>query len=109
MKPDESARRAAPLLAVIAHVEALQGSVSVVESQLHQLRRGLAEAWSVLVEQAAVTAGVEACEVCRRPRTVHVCRSCAPDAITPGPGCINCRQTGWDQTPCLPPSTGRSS
>jgi hypothetical protein len=33
----------------------------------------------------------------------HVCVSCSPDASAPGPGCVNCRQTGWDQTPCLEP------
>lgn len=47
------------------------------------------------------------CEVCQRPRNVHVCLSCStinsPDDITPGPGCHNCRTTGWDQTPCKPP------
>lgn len=32
---------------------------------------------------------------------VHACLVCAPDRSTPGPGCINCRQTGYDQTPCV--------
>lgn len=31
----------------------------------------------------------------------HACVTCSPDARQPGPGCINCRQTGWDQTPCV--------
>lgn len=30
----------------------------------------------------------------------HACVTCSPDGRQPGPGCINCRQTGWDQTPC---------
>lgn len=43
------------------------------------------------------------CETCRRPRSLHVCLTCTPDGVTPGEGCHNCRRTGWDQTPCLPP------
>lgn len=31
----------------------------------------------------------------------HVCVSCSPRPDVPGPGCINCRQTGYDQTPCV--------
>ncbi len=31
----------------------------------------------------------------------HVCVSCSPELDVRGPGCINCRQTGYDQTPCL--------
>lgn len=31
----------------------------------------------------------------------HVCSTCSPDHINPGSGCINCRQTGYDQTPCV--------
>lgn len=30
----------------------------------------------------------------------HACVSCSPDGVLPGRGCINCRQTGMDQTPC---------
>lgn len=30
----------------------------------------------------------------------HVCRTCSPDGKNPGQGCINCRQTGYDQSPC---------
>lgn len=30
----------------------------------------------------------------------HVCASCSPDGEQPGPGCLNCRHTGMDQTPC---------
>lgn len=43
------------------------------------------------------------CETCSQPRNRHVCLSCSPTGDEPGHGCINCRQTGWDQTPCLPP------
>lgn len=46
------------------------------------------------------------CEICKRPRLIHACPTCSPGWPIPkqaGPGCINCRQTGWDQTPCLPP------
>jgi hypothetical protein len=43
------------------------------------------------------------CERCTRPRSLHVCLSCSPDELTAGPGCHNCRNTGWNQTPCLPP------
>lgn len=32
----------------------------------------------------------------------HVCGSCSPRPDVPGPGCINCRNTGYDQTPCVP-------
>jgi hypothetical protein len=45
------------------------------------------------------------CETCHRPRLIHACGTCSPGwpvAAEAGPGCINCRQTGWDQTPCLP-------
>lgn len=44
------------------------------------------------------------CPTCRKPFYTHVCIGCSPDYQTPGPGCINCRQTGMDQTPCLPPA-----
>lgn len=40
------------------------------------------------------------CGLCTRPAALHVCLSCSPDEINPGQGCINCRQTGWNQTPC---------
>lgn len=30
----------------------------------------------------------------------HYCLVCS-DGRKPGPGCINCRSTGYDQTPCL--------
>lgn len=30
----------------------------------------------------------------------HVCASCSPDGRRPGIGCMNCRNTGMDQTPC---------
>lgn len=30
----------------------------------------------------------------------HACATCSPDGRQPGPGCINCRKTGMDQTPC---------
>lgn len=30
----------------------------------------------------------------------HACATCSPDGKTPGPGCLNCRHTGLDQTPC---------
>lgn len=32
-------------------------------------------------------------------RHLHICVSCS-DGTAPGPGCINCRDTGMDQTPC---------
>lgn len=44
------------------------------------------------------------CETCERPRSVHVCLSCSSDGLYPGSGCINCRQSGWNQSPCLPPA-----
>lgn len=31
----------------------------------------------------------------------HVCLSCSPRPDVPGNGCVNCRQTRFDQTPCL--------
>lgn len=46
------------------------------------------------------------CETCEQPRRIHICWSCGdrnPVDPKPGAGCINCRNTGWDQTPCLPP------
>lgn len=42
------------------------------------------------------------CKTCRNPQAIHYCRSCS-DGTEPGPGCINCRNTGWCQNPCLPP------
>lgn len=30
----------------------------------------------------------------------HACVTCSPDGRQPGPGCVNCRKTGMDQTPC---------
>jgi len=53
--------------------------------------------------RAAATGGGP-CRTCCRPLWTHVCLSCSPDAQTPGPGCLNCRQTGMDQTPCQPAS-----
>lgn len=40
------------------------------------------------------------CGRCKRPAALHVCLSCSPDEIKAGPGCSNCRQTGWSQNPC---------
>lgn len=53
------------------------------------------------IRQAATGGGP--CERCTRPRYIHSCISCSPSGDTPGPGCGDCRNTGWDQTPCLPP------
>lgn len=40
---------------------------------------------------------------CGKPFYTHVCLTCsAPDYVTPGRGCDNCRHTGMDQTPCQP-------
>lgn len=33
----------------------------------------------------------------------HACVSCSPNGVLLGPGCINCRGTGMDQTPCMAP------
>lgn len=59
---------------------------------------------------AAVLAIVERDHVMRPRRAAmvrdphaHVCISCSPDGSRPGAGCGNCRQTGFDQTPCLEP------
>lgn len=30
----------------------------------------------------------------------HACATCSPDGMHAGKGCHNCRQTGYDQTPC---------
>lgn len=57
-----------------------------------------------LARRAAATGGGP-CATCGKPFYTHVCLSCSPDAQTPGPGCINCRRTGMDQTPCLPPAS----
>lgn len=59
---------------------------------------------------AAVLAIVER-DHAMRPRRVqidrdphaHVCVTCSPDGRRPGAGCMNCRHTGMDQTPCLGP------
>ena len=40
----------------------------------------------------------EACFPCGRS---HACMSCSPNRVLPGPGCMNCRQTGCAQLPCL--------
>lgn len=53
--------------------------------------------------RAAATGGGP-CDRCGEPFYTHVCLSCSPDAQTPGPGCVNCRNTGMDQTPCKPPN-----
>ena len=31
----------------------------------------------------------------------HACWTCSPHPDVPGPGCLNCRDTGYDQTPCM--------
>jgi hypothetical protein len=62
------------------------------------LRRVDDDPWEV---RAAATGGGP-CPGCGRPYWTHVCLSCSPDSQTPGYGCINCRQTGMDQTPCKP-------
>ncbi|WP_334553221.1 hypothetical protein [Micromonospora sp. CPCC 205714] len=56
--------------------------------------------------RAAATGGGP-CSRCQRPFYTHVCLGCSPDYQTPGPGCVNCRNTGMDQTPCLPPKQPR--
>lgn len=40
------------------------------------------------------------CGRCKRPAAIHVCLSCSPDELNPGRGCLNCRDTGWNQNPC---------
>jgi hypothetical protein len=40
------------------------------------------------------------CGRCKRPAALHVCLSCSPDGLSAGQGCVNCRQTGWSQSPC---------
>lgn len=51
-------------------------------------------------ERRAAATGGGPCPRCGKPFYTHVCLSCSPDAQTPGPGCVNCRHTGMDQTPC---------
>ena len=53
-------------------------------------------------EIRAQATGGDPCPGCQRPFNVHVCLGCSPDFQTPGRGCINCRHTGMDQTPCRP-------
>lgn len=51
---------------------------------------------------------LQMCETCEYPRLIHICYSCSPNAKNtphhqvPGNGCLNCRNTGWSQSPCLP-------
>lgn len=54
-------------------------------------------------QRRAEATGGGPCRTCGRPRWTHVCLGCSPDAQTPGPGCVRCRHTGMDQTPCQPP------
>ncbi|MBM0235934.1 helix-turn-helix transcriptional regulator [Micromonospora sp. ATA32] len=56
-------------------------------------------------ERRAAATGGGPCSTCGEPFYTHVCLTCSPDSQTPGPGCHNCRRTGMDQTPCLPPKT----
>lgn len=82
------ARTAVPrLIAEVRRLKAAQ-PVTVVVPQPWELR-------------AAATGGGP-CDRCGEPFYTHVCLSCSPDSQTPGPGCVNCRQAGMDQTPCLP-------
>ncbi|GAB3429866.1 hypothetical protein [Actinophytocola sediminis] len=90
------------VLEAIVRVDALQLYVRQLEVYAARTRVELADARAELAELAAQIAGVDPCEVCGRPRTVHVCGGCSPNPITPGKGCDNCRHTGWNQTPCLP-------
>ena len=95
------------------HIHDLRRAVGRLAQTSHEARL-IAEQFGIEVPpttwqiRAKATKGGP-CESCGRPRFVHVCLSCsmiyAPDDITPGPGCVNCRQTGWDQTPCRPPRT----
>lgn len=71
---------------------------------------GVARGEGMRLGLAAALAIVER-DYVMRPRHVsvvrdphaHVCVSCSPDGARPGTGCGNCRQTGFDQTPCLEP------
>lgn len=60
-------------------------------------------------ETRAAATGGGPCSDCGRPFWTHVCLGCSPDHQTPGPGCINCRKTGMDQTPCKPSPSGLSA
>lgn len=65
---------------------------------------GISRAYGVALEAAGLVPAVEWTDCAGRDAHahvhVHVCVSCSPDGSTPGPGCLNCRNTGMDQTPC---------
>lgn len=75
----------------------LQSALWQAEEDARRLRNELraAEGARILELEAAHP---EALYPCGRS---HACRSCSPNRVVPGPGCLNCRQTGCDQTPCL--------
>lgn len=57
-------------------------------------------------EKRAGATGGGPCPICGKPYFTHVCLSCSLDYQTPGPGCVNCRHSGMDQTPCRPVDPG---
>lgn len=73
--------------------------MATVAEAVHRTMRDLKPSpWQV--RSAAIGGGP--CMRCGEPFYTHVCLSCSPNAQTPGPGCVNCRHTGMDQTPCQP-------
>lgn len=80
------------------HIMNLRSRLWRAETDARNLRELLAAAES---ERAAELAA-EADPALRFPcGSTHACRRCSPNRILPGRGCINCRQTGLDQSPCL--------
>lgn len=61
--------------------------------------------WAIAEVLRAFATGGGPCRICTKPLFTHVCLGCSPDSQTPGPGCGDCRYTGMDQTPCLPPTS----
>lgn len=72
------------------------------------IAEGLAEVLALVAQDRCLAPAGHVYHPLAKPRDPraphsHVCISCTPDDVTPGPGCINCRNTGMDQTPCNEP------
>lgn len=92
---EESAPVGAQGEAVTVERKALRAGL---EAALTSPRSQMTLRWAL---RTAATGGGP-CGGCGKALYTHVCLSCSPDAQRPGPGCVNCRHTGMDQTPCLP-------
>lgn len=81
------------------HISYLRLRLWRAEAEARELRQQLSQAETERTKQLLAEIDPAKRFPCGR---THACASCSPNRIERGPGCHNCRQTGYDQSPCLP-------